>query len=125
MLALIVGGILVLRALGIALVSLADTHDLDRVRVCRPHRAGDQRQRRDDRDRRGEPGRGPVPGLPGQHSGSRKLPQPALAAVVITAYLTIESAVTAFRQQTDAQWTASGQAATGKPPDIPAAPPLG
>jgi len=64
-------------------------------------------------------------GFPVSTSGSRKLPQPALAAVVITAYLTIESAVTAFRQQTDAQWTASGQAATGKPPDIPAAPPLG
>jgi MFS superfamily sulfate permease-like transporter len=38
---------------------------------------------------------------------------------------TIESAVIAFRQQTGAQWTASGQAATGEPPRHPAAPPLG
>ena len=53
-------------ALGIALV-VAGRHDLDRVRVRRPHRAGDRRQPGDDRDRRGEPGRGPVPGLPGQH----------------------------------------------------------
>jgi hypothetical protein len=40
-------------------------------------------------------------------------------------YPTLESAVTAFRQQMGAQWTASGQAATGEPPGIPAAPPLG
>src|SRR6516164_6395722 len=46
---------------------VAGRHDLDRVRVRRPYRAGDRRQRRDDRDRRGEPGRGPVPGVPGQH----------------------------------------------------------
>ncbi len=38
---------------------------------------------------------------------------------------TIESAVTAFRQQTGAQWAANDQAATGEGPDIPAAPPLG
>ena len=42
-------------------------HDLHRVGVRCPHRAGGPRQRRDDRDRRGEPGRGPVPGVPGQH----------------------------------------------------------
>ena len=38
---------------------------------------------------------------------------------------TIESAVAAFRQETGAQWAAADQAATGEPPDIPAAPPLG
>jgi high affinity sulfate transporter 1 len=35
---------------------------------------------------------------------------------------TIEAAVTAFRQQTDAQWTAAG---TSQPRDIPASPPIG
>ena len=36
---------------------LAGRHDLHRVGVRGPHRAGGPRQRRDDRDRRGEPGR--------------------------------------------------------------------
>jgi hypothetical protein len=40
-------------------------------------------------------------------------------------FSTIESAVTAFRQETGAQWAAADQAATGEPPDILAAPPLG
>ena len=38
---------------------------------------------------------------------------------------TVESAVTAFRRQTDAQWATADQAATGEPPDAPAAPPSG
>ncbi len=45
---------------------------------------------------------------------------------------TIDAAITAFRNQTGAQWTAPGQAAPGQiaadsgpPPDIPAAPPVG
>ncbi|HEV3292841.1 MAG TPA: hypothetical protein VG123_28030, partial [Streptosporangiaceae bacterium] len=51
-------------------------------------------------------------------------------------YPTIESAITAFRDQTGAQWTAGQPAAgqtvpgqiaadTGPPPDIPASPPAG
>ena len=42
-------------------------HDLHRLGVRGPHRAGGPRQRRDDRHRRGEPGRRPLPGFPGQH----------------------------------------------------------
>jgi high affinity sulfate transporter 1 len=38
---------------------------------------------------------------------------------------TIESAVTAFRQQAGAQWATADQAATSEPPDVPAAPPSG
>ena len=45
----------------------AHRHDLDRVGVRRPHRAGGRRQRRDDRDRRRERRRRVLPGLPGQH----------------------------------------------------------
>jgi MFS superfamily sulfate permease-like transporter len=37
----------------------------------------------------------------------------------------IESAVAAFRRETGAQWAAADQAATGEPPDILAASPLG
>ena len=44
-----------------------DGHDLDVDGVRRTHRAGNPRQPGDDRDRRREPGRGPLPGLPGQH----------------------------------------------------------
>jgi high affinity sulfate transporter 1 len=47
-------------------------------------------------------------------------------------YPTIESAITAYRDQTGAQWTTAGQAAPGQtaagsgpPPEIPAAPPAG
>ena len=46
---------------------LPGRHDLYRVGVRRPHRAGDQRQPGDDRHRRGEPGGRAVPGVPGQH----------------------------------------------------------
>jgi len=42
-------------------------------------------------------------------------------------YPTIEAAITAFRDQTGAQWAAAGQTASdsGPPPGIPAAPPAG
>ena len=46
---------------------LAGRHHLDVVRVRGPHRAGGRREPGDDRDRRGQPGRGALPGLPGQH----------------------------------------------------------
>jgi hypothetical protein len=78
----------------------------------------------------------------------RNLPQPALAAVVITASLSLADAGctvrlwrqrrvefllsgAAFRQQTGAHWAAGGQAApgeaagTGAARDIPASPPSG
>ena len=53
-------------ALGIALVSLADTISTASAFAAR---TGQEvaRQRRDDRHRRGEPGRRPLPGVPGQH----------------------------------------------------------
>ena len=46
---------------------VAGRHDLHRVGVRRADRPGNRRQSRDDRARRGEPGRGPVPGVPRQH----------------------------------------------------------
>ena len=59
-------GLLVRRGAGHR-AGLARRHDLHRVGVRGPHRAAGRRQRRDDRDRRGEPGRRALPGLPGQH----------------------------------------------------------
>ena len=46
--------------------SLADTISTSSV-VRRPHRAGGRREPGDDRDRRREPGRRALPGLPGEH----------------------------------------------------------
>ena len=45
----------------------ADRHDLDGLGVCRAHRPGDRRQRRDDRDRCRERRGRLLPGFPGQH----------------------------------------------------------
>ena len=46
---------------------VAGGHHLDRVVVRRADRAGGARQPGDDRHRRGQPRRRPVPGLPGEH----------------------------------------------------------
>ncbi len=45
----------------------AHRHHLHRLGFCCPHRAGDRRQRRDDRDRCRERRRQFLPGIPGQH----------------------------------------------------------
>ncbi len=59
-------GPLVAGALAISLVSLADTISTASV-VRRAHRPGGARQPGDDRHRRGQPRRRPVPGVPGEH----------------------------------------------------------
>ena len=59
-------GPLLAGALGIAVVSLADTISTA-FGIRRPHRAGDSREPGNDRNRRGEPGRRFLPGFPRQH----------------------------------------------------------